>query len=235
MEVNKIIKAIYKIENKINHKIYIGQSNDPKKRFSSHCSISATSKDHSLIDKAIQKYGRDNFSLEILGWFEDYNEKEKYYIKYYRCLAPNGYNILKGGDEPPHYKGEEHPRSKITNETALLIQKDLLNWKIPRKQILKKYNISSDLIRHINNGNSWNNKDFQYPLRPTEKELNNIRANEVIKLLIETNFSQKEIGQKVGWNRSAVTMINIGKNHFNKNLKYPIRENKKENKELLSL
>lgn len=26
-------KAIYKIENKINHKIYIGQSKNPKERF----------------------------------------------------------------------------------------------------------------------------------------------------------------------------------------------------------
>lgn len=31
------MKAIYKIENKINHKIYIGQSNDPNRRFIEHC------------------------------------------------------------------------------------------------------------------------------------------------------------------------------------------------------
>ena len=36
-EVKKM-KAIYKIENKINHKIYIGQSNNPKRRrFLEHC------------------------------------------------------------------------------------------------------------------------------------------------------------------------------------------------------
>ena len=37
-------------------------------------------------------------------------------------------------------------------------------------------------------------------------------------------MSQKEIGQEVGWNRSAITMINIGKNHRQENLDYPIRK-----------
>ena len=59
-------KAIYKIENKINHKIYIGQSVNPAKRFKQHCN---TSKYNSLITKAIEKYGENNFSLEILGWY----------------------------------------------------------------------------------------------------------------------------------------------------------------------
>ena len=37
-------------------------------------------------------------------------------------------------------------------------------------------------------------------------------------------MSKKEIGQEVGWNRSAITMINIGKNHHQENLDYPIRK-----------
>ena len=47
---------------------------------------------------------------------------------------------------------------------------------------------------------------------------------EVIELLKNTKMSQKEIGQEVGWNRSAITMINIGKNHRQENLDYPIRK-----------
>ena len=30
-------KAIYKITNKVNHKIYIGQSSQPEERFKQHC------------------------------------------------------------------------------------------------------------------------------------------------------------------------------------------------------
>lgn len=72
-------KAIYKIENKINHKIYIGQSNDPERRWREHCH--RREKYTSLLERAINKYGKENFIFEILGWFEDYNEKEKEYIQ----------------------------------------------------------------------------------------------------------------------------------------------------------
>lgn len=215
------MKAIYRIINNINGKSYIGQSIDPIRRFREHCGRINC---NSLINKAIKKYGKDNFSLEVIGWFEDYNEKEKYYIEYYKTLVPYGYNILKGGEEPPYLSKENHPLSKISEEEASNIQNDLLNLKISRRQIIKKYKITNDILRHINDGTSWYNNNLTYPLRPQEKELNKIRADEVIKLLQTTNLSQKEIGQKVGWNRSAITMINIGKNYHKDNIDYPIRK-----------
>lgn len=39
----------------------------------------------------------------------------------------------------------------------------------------------------------------------------------------------------LGWSRSSAKMINQGKNHFNKNLVYPLRNNKEINKTLLNL
>ena len=215
-------KAIYKIENKINHKIYIGQSKDPKRRFQEHCL--KNEKYISLIHNAILKYGKENFSFEILGWFEDYNEKEKYYIQYYRSLIPYGYNVNIGGEEPPHYKGELNPAAVISQEIADKIITDLKNWDIQKKQIVKKYKVTYDIIKHINNGEAWKKEGEQYPLRPSESQLDEIRANKVIELLQTTTLSQKEIGKMVGWSRSAVTMINIGKNHHRDNLKYPIRK-----------
>lgn len=214
-------KAIYKIENKINHKIYIGQSVNPAKRFKQHCN---TNKYNSLITKAIEKYGENNFSLEILGWYENYNEKEKEFIQQYRSLAPYGYNILEGGQDPPHGYGESNNFAKISNETAENIKKDLLNWDIPRKQIIKKYKVTSDIVRHINDGTSWHDKDLTYPLRPTEKILNEKKADKIIELLQTTKLPHREIARLVGWSKSAVTMINIGKNHHKNNLEYPIRK-----------
>ena len=215
-------KAIYKITNKINHKIYIGQSITPEQRFLAHCYKHEKYK--SLINEAIQKYGKENFLFEIIGWFEDYNEKEKYYIQYYHSLAPYGYNIAKGGEEPPISFGENNGFAKISNETAQKIKQDLLNWRIPRKQIMYKYHVTNDIIRHINDGTSWHEDSLVYPLRPTEVKINEWRADQVINMLQNTNLTQKEIGQKVGWNRSAVTMINIGKNHRRDNIEYPIRK-----------
>ena len=48
---------------------------------------------------AIQKYGFENFSVEILGEYpiEQLDERGAYYIEYYNSLAPNGYNLLEGG------------------------------------------------------------------------------------------------------------------------------------------
>ena len=112
----------------------------------------------------------------------------------------------------------------INEEIAEKIKTDLKNWNIPRKQIIKKYNISYDILRHINEGNSWKDENLSYPLRPTEKEINELKAKKVIELLKNTKLTQKEIGQEVGWNRSAVTMINIGKNHHQSDLEYPIRK-----------
>lgn len=227
------MKAIYKIENKINHKIYIGQSNDPKRRFDEHCE--RIPKYRSLIHDAILKYGKENFSFEILGWYEDYDEKEIEFIQHYGSLAPNGYNICKGGQSPPCFHGEKNNFAKISNEAAELIKKDLKNWEIPRRQIVKKYHITHDIIRHINDGSSWFNENEKYPLRPKESELNNIRAKKVIEMLILTDIPQAKIGAEVGWSNSAVKEINAGRNHHDDRLIYPIRNNKEKNKAILNL
>lgn len=227
------MKAIYKIENKINHKIYIGQSNDPNRRFNEHCERSP--KYRSLIHEAIIKYGKENFSLEILGWYEDYNEKEIEFIQQYRSLVPNGYNICEGGQSPPHSLGENNNFAKVSNEVAELIKKDLKNWKIPRRQIVKKYHITENIIRHINDGSSWFDENEKYPLRPKESELNNIRAKKAIEMLILTDIPQDKISAELGWGRSAVKEINAGRNHHDDRLIYPIRNNKEKNKAILNL
>ena len=53
------------------------------------------------IKKAIRKYGRENFKVELLEWCETQDlsdELEKYYIKYYNSQdAQIGYNITNGG------------------------------------------------------------------------------------------------------------------------------------------
>lgn len=224
-------KAIYKIENKINHKLYIGQTLHPEERFKQHNWSNTETPFH----KAIKKYGINNFEMEVLGWYENYDEMEIYYIEYYRSLIPNGYNVSKGGSDPPHYKGEKNSAAKISNETAYNIKCDLKNWNIPRKNIQRKYNVSFDCLRHINEGESWYDENESYPLRPPEKELNNIKAKKIIEDLLLTTLSCEKIAKQYGWCRSAAKMINEGKNHFDEKLIYPIRNHIKENKAILNL
>lgn len=164
-----------------------------------------------MIHNAIVKYGKKNFSFEVLGWFEDYNEKERYYISYYNSLSPNGYNIQPGGEEPPILKGENNPHTVISEEIANLIKKDLKDWSITRKTIIKKYNVTTNIIRHINEGNSWRDDKETYPLRPPETELNKKRVEKIIEMIILTDIPLNKIGEKVGWKRSSAKMINAGK------------------------
>lgn len=92
---------IYKITNKINGKIYIGQTvYTLRKRWAAHCSKHSNCP---AIHAAIQKYGKENFTVEQIDIACDLDEltkKEQYWIEYYDCVAPNGYNLKGGGTHP---------------------------------------------------------------------------------------------------------------------------------------
>ena len=227
----KVKKAIYKIENKINHKIYIGESIHPQKRFLEH--IRRKECYRSLIHQAIQKYGKENFDFEIIGWFENWREKEQYYINFYNSKAPNGYNIADGGGGPPILKGEKSPKATITQQLADKIIEQILDWKIPKKKIISDNNITPNIFRHINEGNSWHRENLQYPLRPSEPVLNKYRVLYLQWLCINSEEPLNQLGEKVGWKRSSAKMINQGNNHYDPRFKYPLRANREYNKKII--
>lgn len=88
---------IYKITNLINNKVYIGQTVQPLyKRWWRHCHNGKSS----VIGSAIEKYGKDNFSIEVIDTattLEELNDKEIFWINHYNSISPNGYNIAGGG------------------------------------------------------------------------------------------------------------------------------------------
>lgn len=79
-------------------KSYIGQT--MKKRKEREGNNGSNYKGCSAFYKAIEKYGLENFSYEILEECENelLDEKESYYIKLYNTKVPNGYNIREGGN-----------------------------------------------------------------------------------------------------------------------------------------
>lgn len=96
--------GIYKFENKINHKIYIGLASDLKARYDKHKKNILDKNHQELIYQAFREYGWDNFDYEILESFPDeeydsdqLSKLEDYYINYYNSLQPNGYNMVPGG------------------------------------------------------------------------------------------------------------------------------------------
>lgn len=97
--------GIYKWENLINHKCYIGQSIDLNKRIAHHFSNIKNGRYDNPLYRAINKYGLENFDvalIEVLEASDDLksklDEREKYYIQKYNSYGKNGYNQTLGGD-----------------------------------------------------------------------------------------------------------------------------------------
>lgn len=90
---------IYKWTNLINKKIYIGMTCNPNQRLSQYKSAAKLSNDP--ISKAHRKYGFNNFTFELINYFENFyvaNEAEKFYIKIYNSRNIRiGYNLSPGG------------------------------------------------------------------------------------------------------------------------------------------
>lgn len=95
----EVYNCIYKYTNKINNKIYIGQTKNMKIRHREH-----TRKIRNFpFSRAIQKYGMHNFNLEILK--QNINNQcslnllEFYYIEKYEShiSTGKGYNVAYGG------------------------------------------------------------------------------------------------------------------------------------------
>ena len=91
---------IYKITNKINKKVYIGQTTRKlKSRWRGHVSSSVLNKSNNLFHNAIQKYGEDAFEVEQIDFAnsrEELDVLEKHYIEKFDSLHPNGYNLKTG-------------------------------------------------------------------------------------------------------------------------------------------
>ncbi len=89
---------VYMHKNKINNKIYIGQTKDIQTRWSYNGEMYRGSV---YFYHAIQKYGWNNFEHIILE--ENLTKEkadfwEKYYIDFYNTMDPkNGYNLKSGG------------------------------------------------------------------------------------------------------------------------------------------
>ena len=222
--VGIIRKDIYIIKNDINTKVYIGQALDSKNRFQSHCK---KNNDNSLIDKAIQKYGKEHFWFEILeSQIENYNEREKYWIKYYNSLKPFGYNILTGGDEPPRYIGDEHPNVKISDENVKLLKIDLAQTTIPLSQLAEKYNISKKQVMRINQGISRASLNEKYPIRQNPNingKLSEEDVENIIDLLKFTYRFNGDIAREYGVEVHTISRINNGTIHHRNNINYPVR------------
>lgn len=107
------ISGIYKITNLINEKVYIGYSNNIRRRFYAHRSHSSTI----FIHSAIKKYGLENFSISILEKVDSedlLNVAEEGWIAVYDATnSIKGYNYLKRDRTAKGHEVSQATREKL--------------------------------------------------------------------------------------------------------------------------
>lgn len=117
---------IYAITNKKNNKSYIGQSINAKERWKDHIYDAKRTVGKTAINKkfpihtAIAKYSEDGFIWQIIEQcetLEEANELEEFYIGYLQTLAPNGYNLLPGGN---NRRIAESTKKKISDKLKIV-------------------------------------------------------------------------------------------------------------------
>lgn len=91
------MQGIYKIENKVNGKVYIGQSTNVEARWQHHI-IHLTEHTHNNphLQSAWNKYGPDNFSFSLVEEceYDMLTEREQYWIEYYGGIeSAETYNL----------------------------------------------------------------------------------------------------------------------------------------------
>lgn len=178
--MNKKMIGIYKITNKINNKSYIGQSVHIERRWIEHCIPSSNSQ----IAQAIKQNGKENFDFQVLEEcsIKELDEKEKYYIKKFNTINPNGYNVSEVNDVA------HSVYLNISKETVLNIIKDLKNTKLSIIELGKKYGVNKSTIYRINKGAVHIQENENYPIRN--------------KLNVKTNFNKCKVCGKSIANKS---------------------------------
>lgn len=110
---------IYKVTNKINNKVYIGQTiQGINKRKQDHLSDNKNL-DFSAFHRSLIKYKKYNFNWEVIKHCDDINDlnnSEIYYIEKFKSHVSfgKGYNISLGGGSSSGIKRSQETRDKLS-------------------------------------------------------------------------------------------------------------------------
>lgn len=177
--------CVYLITNEINGKVYVGYTNDFNRRMGQH-----KRETRWLINKAIKKYGWDNFTKEILidniGTEKRAGDFEKNIIKTLSSNDKNyGYNLTAGGDGGSPMLGRIH--SNYTKNRMSVSAKN-------------RPAMSEDTKEKIRNGNivSQNKTDVKNKIvKKLYKSVRRISDGKIYDSMIECCDAENISGQKL--------------------------------------
>lgn len=97
-----MIWTIYKIENRLSGKAYIGITRQPvKNRWKAHYSEANCGSRMRAVHAALRAHGLEAFTFEVIGsaaTAEEATAKERMAIVIFGSVAPGGYNLTAGGE-----------------------------------------------------------------------------------------------------------------------------------------
>jgi group I intron endonuclease len=142
--MRKKLSGVYKIENILNGRVYIGSSLDLVSRERTHFSALKRNKHGtSHLQNSYNTYGKENFKFKILCYLDSNREIllifERIFIQFYDATNRElGYNTKK---EPSSLKGFHHSqesKDKIRNSLLALGKKGIKTGRVPSEETREK-------------------------------------------------------------------------------------------------
>lgn len=201
---NVVISGIYKIENMIDHKVYIGKSVNVISRFKrGHLLINNEVNPH--LKNAFLKYGYESFTAEIIKETHDLDYWEIFLIQIYNARNKEcGYNIVAGGTGGDTFSGRHH--TEETKKKKSIAMKKFYETKVWTNE--ERYNMGhwrgkhhseeqkrrmSEACKGINKGP----KSEEHKHKISETLRGNVPWNKGVKMTEEQRLKQVEIKREM--------------------------------------
>ena len=121
--------GVYAFRNKLNGKVYVGQSKNVMTRRVQH--ERGDTSNSRRFHNAMQKYGAEGFDWVVLEFcdIDQLNEREAYWVQKLDSLHPNGYNLTSGGGA--FQKHHSETRLKFSQNQKKLVESNEHHFQSP--------------------------------------------------------------------------------------------------------
>lgn len=235
---SKLKTGVYKIINTLNNKVYVGSTSQGfyERKHIHLYELRKNIHSNSLLQRAWNKYGEDNFKFEILEWAEKNNciEREQYWIDFYDCCnKAKGYNLKPIAGSSLGYKYTKEQRNNISKGLTTkkaVIQLDFKGNKLNEFASIKlagrTLNIDPKLISGCCNNHSNNAKGYNFIFKKDYDSNKNYSLNvKDIKKVTCSKILQKDLDGNIIKEWDSLTDIVTNNPQFKKvTLSHAIRK-----------
>ena len=210
----KFNSGVYKIQNKINGKLYIGSSVDLKFRFSCHLNDLRANRNSIYLQRAWNKYGENNFDFKVLLFCDKKNilfYEQRFIDKLNACNVLIGYNLCPIAGSPLGIKHTQMAKKNMSDGRKGMKLSDSHKCNIGKSM---KRNLPKTVFKK--GVSSWN-KGKKMLLKQKEKISESLLGN----IPSEEARTNMKIAQLKRWDtipcsnetRKKLRLANIGKKH----------------------